>query len=926
MEMTSTREKGFTLIAALLLTLLLSAMAVGMIFLVTNEGHASAYEQEGNVAFDGAESGVEKLTADLGALYSNSLSPNPTNIQNLTNFPPTGLGVTYPDYRIIYATDANGNPVSSSRPISAGNNQGLYAEVTPMNLIVTATRPGGASVSITRTVEIAMIPVFQFGVFCGYDCSYFPGPNFAFGGRVHTNGNLFLADGSNLVFNDKISAYSQVIMDQLENGHLTSSGYGGTVYVSTAAGGCPLGTFPPPTGSGKNCVALPASTPSAPGDASYSGGYPGIAGANNTNFPSISGGPLKGYVANGLTGATKMQLPFVQHSCTDFPPPCTDPIQILRKPLTGESRLSPIGESRVYNKAEIRVLLADTEADLRPITPDDPADPANDVQFVPSTGVAMGSGYAYNKNGTQAPANGIEYFGMAATAADANWVQPLNPATGLKYKWSTWPLLGELTTVPPPPDQNNAPGGQGAWLRVEYLNAQDKWVGITQEWLKYGFARQYNVVPTIPGPIGLTAPVAGQNSINPHAILILQQLSPTAANNANTTGAQNAWYPINFYDTREGEPRDDATIGCTVNGIMNAVEIDAGNLAQWVAGKGVYAGGSGKLVNFADQNGYLLYFSDRRGMLPDPNQGNITAGESGLEDVVNSGISAGTPDGKLEPNNYYKYSAEDVDQNGVLDNWGGANIGYGFQVNTFSVPPNPYKAIATCSTVGQANAVTGARHVLKLVDGGMDTLGNSYLPMRWDTPVPSGGFTVASENSVYVQGNYNSGPADPFWTSNFTNSSTPHAAAAIIADAVTLLSNQWSDVNSLTAPTAPGSRAATKDAYYRMAVAGGKNIPFPQPSWGGQDMGTDGGMHNFLRYLENLGNITLHYNGSLVSMYYSEYNTGIFKCCTTVYNPPARDYHFDVLFLNPVNLPPGTPMFEDIVNLSYQQNFTPQAY
>ena len=133
-----------------------------------------------------------------------------------------------------------------------------------------------------------------------------------------------------------------------------------------------------------------------------------------------------------------------------------------------------------------------------------------------------------------------------------------------------------------------------------------------------------------------------------------------------------------------------------------------------------------------------------------------------------------------------------------------------------------------------------------------------------------------------------------------------------------------SDLNSLVSRQARGPTTPTQDVYYRMAVAGGKNVPFPQPSWGGQDMGTDGGMHNFLRYLESLGNIRLHYNGSLVSMYYSEYNTGIFKCCTTVYSPPARDYHFDVLFLNPVNLPPGTPMFEDIVNLSYQQNFTPQ--
>jgi hypothetical protein len=108
-----------------------------------------------------------------------------------------------------------------------------------------------------------------------------------------------------------------------------------------------------------------------------------------------------------------------------------------------------------------------------------------------------------------------------------------------------------------------------------------------------------------------------------------------------------------------------------------------------------------------------------------------------------------------------------------------------------------------------------------------------------------------------------------------------------------------------------------------MAVAGGKNIPFPQPAWGGQDMGTDGGLHNFLRYLETW-NAPLSYDGSLVSMYYSEYNTGIFKCCATVYSPPTRKYYFDTLFLNPANLPPGTPMFQDVVNLSYRQNFQPQ--
>ena len=91
-----------------------------------------------------------------------------------------------------------------------------------------------------------------------------------------------------------------------------------------------------------------------------------MAGAANPNFPSLSSGTLNGYVANSLTGVNNMQLPFVQNSCTSNPPPCTDPIAIIRKPQPGESATSALGQSRLYNKAQIRVLLADTVADLHP--------------------------------------------------------------------------------------------------------------------------------------------------------------------------------------------------------------------------------------------------------------------------------------------------------------------------------------------------------------------------------------------------------------------------------------------------------------------------------------------------------------------------------------------------------------------------------
>jgi Tfp pilus assembly protein PilX len=896
---------GFTLIAALLIMVLLSGVAAGLLYLVTNESRMSGNDLESNLAYYGAESGMEKLTTDLSSLYSQYMIPTNAQIQNLVNYPPTPAMVSGMNFTesISYPADAKGNPLSNWNTVSSGSNQGLYAEIIPMTMQVIATRPSSASVNMTRKVEVALIPVFQFGVFCGYDCSYFPGPNFSFGGRVHTNQNLFLAAGGNLVFSDKIAAYQQIVMDRLENDHLTTTGYGGTVYVPNASGGCPLNTFPP---TGANCVALPGPGVS-PTDASWTGGHPS-AGIANQNFFRISSG-FNGFLVNSVTGATDMQLPFVKNSCTDplNKPPCSDPISIIRKPQPGESASSALGSSRLYNKAQIRILLADTVADLHPERGAGALD-ADDVQFVPNTGWNIPStAGALNPSGGSA--TGLEYYGMAQTSPSLNnWIKPYGHPS-----WSSYPLLGEVTTAGIPA------GGQGAWMRVEYLNNTGNWVGVTRKWLTWSFTRQYNIPPS--GPTG----TAGADPYNPNAIIMLQQLTPTAP---SQVGAPNAFYPINFYDTREGEMRDAAN-GCAVNGIMNAVELNVANLGLWLAGKGPYGGDPGLSVSYTNQNGYILYFSDHRGMLNDPNPSNggqtpagVISGESGLEDVVNSSqpLTSTTPDGGLEAATYYSYSPEDADQNAKLDNWGGANIGYGFNVATNTTPPNPYLT-TSCNTTGLANAVTGARHVLKLVAAGGNAAGTSYLPVRPDNG--QGGFTVAAENPVYVQGNYNTSAADPLWTGG-TNA-TPHAAAAIIADAVTLLSNNWTDANSLNNPTNVGGRAAGT-TYYRMAVSGGKNIPFPIPTWGGvsNDFGTDGGLHNFLRYLENWGGQTLYYDGSLVSMYYSEYNTGTFKCCATVYSPPTRSYAFDTLFLNPANLPPGTPMFQDVVNLSFHQNFAPQ--
>lgn len=203
---------------------------------------------------------------------------------------------------------------------------------------------------------------------------------------------------------------------------------------------------------------------------------------------------------------------------------------------------------------------------------------------------------------------------------------------------------------------------------------------------------------------------------------------------------------------------------------------------------------------------------------------------------------------------------------------------------------------ATNTSMAQLNRVWYFRRALRLINGASPNL-------------PTPGFTVAAENPVYVQGNYNA-------NGSFSGS---HSYAAVIGDALTFLSGSWQDIESFDNPYTVGNRNAST-TWYRMAVAAGKGPAFAQPTGQAQDFGTDGGTHNFLRYIENWSGSTLNYTGSIVSLYFSRQATGTFKCCTTVYSPPTRSYSFDTDFLVPSQLPPGTPRFRDINNLSFTQN------
>ena len=266
------------------------------------------------------------------------------------------------------------------------------------------------------------------------------------------------------------------------------------------------------------------------------------------------------------------------------------------------------------------------------------------------------------------------------------------------------------------------------------------------------------------------------------------------------------------------------------------------------------------------------------------------------------------------------YTASGVGQYGMYSLAAPGNL-YGATIASNAIAANPGCTVTAPSKVWPMAEVIHAnearenpnpffRRSVKIMDGNLLTaLGTC------PGSVPCG-LAIATENPAYIQGDLNANSAG----GGFNDA---NVAVSVNADAVSLLSNNFNDVNSFALPFGNNDNATT--TYYRTAVMAGKGVSFPQPTAysSPQDFGTDGGTHNFLRYIENWGGQTLNYRGSIISMYYNRQALGTYKCCTVVYSPPTRGYNFDTEFLTPSLLPPRTPLFRDVNTTGFTQLLLP---
>ena len=151
--------------------------------------------------------------------------------------------------------------------------------------------------------------------------------------------------------------------------------------------------------------------------------------------------------------------------------------------------------------------------------------------------------------------------------------------------------------------------------------------------------------------------------------------------------------------------------------------------------------------------------------------------------------------------------------------------------------------------------------------------------------------TVATDNPLYTLGDYNTDNKKP---------------AALYTDALTILSNNWDDSKS---NLSLGNRIASNTTVNAAFMTGNTNS---------EDSHYSGGLENLPRFLEKWSGKTFTYKGSMVDLWFSEQATGLWSY-GSYYTAPNRNWSFDLNFLDPTNLPPGTPMVNAVQKVSWLQ-------
>jgi len=1056
-------ERGAALAIAILMMVLLSAIALGVLAVAQVDSKIAGSDLKRTEACYASAAAIEKMTNDFSALFAHTSRPSqaqldaiaasyPAELTNPAN--PTNVAYTFPEHTLTLnaaaLTSMGANPTVT---IPYGPFGGLVANLKPYTLVTTAQSPM-AQCKLSRDMNNYLIPLFQFGMFSDEDIELHPGPAFNFNGRVHANGNIYV--NGNVEFLAKVTTANEFIYDVLRNG---STRTGATVSMDVGSVNVAV-----TMGSMTNGPNLPTATASPAGQRGYFPVSPN--GTINSSWNSTSvaaattGTPNQfgGQLLTRSTGAAPLKLPLqLDNNPTR---------ELIKRRMPNDSPGSAtaptaLSDSRYHSKAQIRILV-DDEA---PSTTDASGIPSGQgvalSTFAPillpnaaasSSPTANGGGRAlwriidtntsfsnsYNETGTsfvQQQQNGIarqadtvrgvkiptskaitgatnsnpisitstghgflsgdlvviagvlgntnangEY---AITVLDSN-IFTLTARTGSgTYTANT----GTVYALPKSSNGTVIPSGAGLTGRIliEIVDANGTTFDVTRQILSMGMTEgEPNAIVTLQRPLWAAFTQGSRDATSPAGTDYLtyvlsstyvgaegeilidsshpglntsygyltsiaaaagqpQRLDEPPSSSmtslmSGTPGSNwpswNAIVPINVYNVREGLINNSMTTNAVYErGITSIVELNMRNLARWMDGvydTNLLAGTSAVSTNIAKPDGYTVYVSDRRG-------------DKVKSMVDSSGATINSTNGMVDNEDIYG-------PNGLLDT--GEDVqNKGTLVKDTTELPDPV-VLATSPSYGTdrtkraiavaawANIDSGYptnhnyfRSAVRLFNAeNLQVLGTSG---KLSTTL---GITVATENMVYIWGNYNttgingqpSGAStlnDSTLTNYYLGNQVP---ASIVSDAFFPLSKTFFDSETAINPDDLSKRQADQtlpnvgaETSVRSAIIAGNNLSALS---GSPDAGNsasnesrlNGGMHNFPRFLEKWS-ARWNFVGSLVPLYHSTQAMGPYNANSVIYSPPLRNWAFDSTFLDQNKLPPGTPMFQYISPTAFRQ-------
>jgi hypothetical protein len=980
-------ERGAALITAILILALLAVIAMSVMAVVTPEIRIAGSDLQRTQTFYASAASIEKMTSDLSDLFSRTTNPSPSQLFKIQNTPPPELvksGFNFNqtlnlDIAALTALRLRQGITNNSFPtvnIPSGPYAGLSATISPYTLTSTATQTATrAQVTLQRQINSYLIPLFQFGMFSDNDIELHPGPAFTFNGRVHANGNIYV--NGNVTFLSKVTAANEFVTDVLRNGS-TKSGSNVSMQV---------GSFGVPITMG-SVVGGPNFTSAANGERGFFPGSP--TGVPSTSWDSISVGAAQTGVPNQFggqlltrsTGAVPLLLPMQLGGSPTR--------EIIKRPMPNDTQI--LSQSRYHNKAQIRILLDDEATSLSDASgmPFGQGLPLS--SFIPEPlpeGVALSAGggralWRIKDDGT--------YIDTPTTAMLEDSTSGLQADTVRGLKAMPAPAPSPAPTPAPDYSSNGVaiPWGAGLSGRilVQIVDANGNTYDVTKQVLSMGMTEgEPNGIIYLqrplwaaftqgsrdasggnncltyfingPGPnangtnVGISGRIdkalAAQEGTYGYLMNLLEDTSNGARVRKDVPGPAGDWnsiVPINVYNVREG--RINASLANNLlyeRGMTNVVEINMRNLARWVDGvfdNNLLAGTNAVSTKIDGSDGYIVYVSDRRGdklkqeMDPAGVQLSTTNGLVDNEDIYG-------PNGALDP-------GEDVIDDGVDLSNGLAKQG-SLQKDQSELPdPNQVSAgfpltvsgaisgrsVPAKSVAAWTNPNNYFRRAVRLFNG--EDLQTSGAAEKLST---SKGLTVATENMVYIWGNYNtagingqpSGGStlnDPEQAFSYVGRQVP---ASIVADAFFPLSKTWFDSSGALHPDNLNNRRADlnlpsvgNETSVRAGIIAGNNLSAlaGSPDAGNSASGEsrlNGGMHNFPRFLENWSSRRWNFVGSIIPLYHSTQALGPYNADSGIYSPPVRNWAFDISFTDPTRLPPGTPAFEYVMPTGFRQVF-----